>query len=78
MSSLAEKGAIPPEDADGKLFELAKLIAPLSQDVAKIVIEAVKAGEPPERLSRQYARFKHVKAGWRGSSRSRKSAAKPG
>jgi ParB/RepB/Spo0J family partition protein len=75
-SFLIAKGAVPDGEVDEKMYELAELIAPLSQDMAKIAIEAVKAGEPLERLSRQYARAKHFKAGRQGSSRHRKFAAK--
>jgi ParB/RepB/Spo0J family partition protein len=78
MSALVEKGSVTEADADEKMVELATLIVPLSQDMAKRVIEAVKAGEPPDRLARQYARSRHFKTGRHGSSRRSKSVAKPG
>ena len=77
ISYLVKEGVVTEEAADEKMAELAKLIAPLSQDTAKRAIEAVKAGEPLERLSRQYARSKQFKAGRKGSSRPRKSTVKP-
>jgi ParB/RepB/Spo0J family partition protein len=77
MAALVEQGAIPAEAFDETLVKVAKLIAPLSQDTAKLALEAVKAGESLERLFRQYAHSKHFKAGPKGSSRRGKSAAKP-
>jgi ParB/RepB/Spo0J family partition protein len=48
MVSSVEKGAIPEEDADEKMVELARLIAPLSQETAKELIQQVK--DRPESL----------------------------
>jgi ParB/RepB/Spo0J family partition protein len=48
MDSLVENGAVPEEDADEKMVELAQLIAPLSQDTAKELIEQMK--DRPESL----------------------------
>jgi ParB/RepB/Spo0J family partition protein len=51
MSYLAEAGAVTEADADEKMAELANLIAPLSQEAAKALIEQVKAGEQPAQRS---------------------------
>jgi ParB/RepB/Spo0J family partition protein len=48
MDSLVENGAVPEEAADEKMVELAQLIALLSQDAAKELIEQVK--DRPESL----------------------------
>ena len=81
MASLSERGAVTEDDADEKLAELAHLIAPLSQAVAKELIEAVKAGEQPahltlEQLAEEHAPSRQFKAGRHGASRRRKSTAK--
>jgi ParB/RepB/Spo0J family partition protein len=69
MSSLTEAGTVPEEDADEKLAELARLIAPMSQVEAKALIDALKAGEQPAtRLSRQQGVQGFKAAGRKNSS----------
>jgi ParB/RepB/Spo0J family partition protein len=51
MSSLEAAGAVTDADADEKMVELAQLIAPMSQEAAKKLIEQVKAGDQPARHS---------------------------
>jgi ParB/RepB/Spo0J family partition protein len=72
---LEEAGVVTEGDADKKMIELAKLIAPLSQDAAKELIDQVKAGEQPARFI-THAPFRQFNATWHNASRSKKSSPK--
>jgi ParB/RepB/Spo0J family partition protein len=70
MSSLVAEGAVTIAESGEKMAELARLIAPMSQEAAKAVIEAVKAGNQPARGTQ------HFKATRHGASRRKKSSPK--
>jgi ParB/RepB/Spo0J family partition protein len=83
MSYLEEAGAVTDSDSEEKMVELAKLIAPLSQQAAKELIEQVKAGEQPARrslhhITEELVSFQQFNARRHDSSRRRTAAAKGG
>jgi hypothetical protein len=83
MSSLEAAGAVTDADADEKMVELARLIAPMSQEAAKKLIDQVKAGGQPARhslhhIADELVSFQQFNRKRHGASQRRASAANRG
>jgi DNA repair photolyase len=81
MSALAAEGAVTEAETEERMVELAHLIAPMSQEAAKKLMEQVKAGDQPARhslhhIAEELVPFRQRNAGRHGASRPKKSSFK--